>query len=73
LPRHEAVRLFVERTAAVKPTFALTERNAPSVARVCCRLDGIPLTIELAAGSLWYRLQRPSRAWTGSQIARILI
>src|SRR5918998_147747 len=49
LPRYESARLFVERAAAVKPTFALTEHNAPAVARVCYRLDGIPLAIELAA------------------------
>jgi predicted ATPase/DNA-binding CsgD family transcriptional regulator len=49
LSRYESARLFVERTAAVKPTFALTEQNAPAVARVCYRLDGIPLAIELAA------------------------
>src|SRR5919112_2598449 len=49
LPRYESARLFVERTEAVKPTFALTEQNAPSVARICYRLDGIPLAIELAA------------------------
>jgi predicted ATPase/DNA-binding CsgD family transcriptional regulator len=47
--RYESARLFVERAAAVKPTFALTEQNAPAVARVCYRLDGIPLAIELAA------------------------
>ena len=46
---YESVRLFVERTEAVKPTFALTEQNAPSVAKICYRLDGIPLAIELAA------------------------
>jgi predicted ATPase/DNA-binding CsgD family transcriptional regulator len=49
LPRYEATRLFVERAVAVKPTFAITEQNAPSVARACYRLDGIPLAIELAA------------------------
>jgi predicted ATPase len=49
LPRYESARLFVERTAAVKPNFKLTEQNAPAVAQVCYRLDGIPLAIELAA------------------------
>src|SRR5918998_4342554 len=49
LPRYESARLFVERTMAVKPTFALTEQNAPAVAQICYRLDGIPLAIELAA------------------------
>jgi non-specific serine/threonine protein kinase len=49
LSRYESARLFVERTEVVKPTFALTEQNAPSVAKICYRLDGIPLAIELAA------------------------
>jgi predicted ATPase len=49
LSRYESARLFVERTEAVKPTFALTEQNAPSVAKICYQLDGIPLAIELAA------------------------
>jgi predicted ATPase/DNA-binding NarL/FixJ family response regulator len=49
LLRYEAARLFVERTVAVKQSFALTERNAASVAQICYRLDGIPLAIELAA------------------------
>jgi predicted ATPase/DNA-binding CsgD family transcriptional regulator len=49
LPRYESARLFVERTVAVKPTFELTEQNAPSVVQICYRLDGIPLALELAA------------------------
>jgi predicted ATPase/DNA-binding CsgD family transcriptional regulator len=49
LPRFESARLFVERAAAVKPTFELTEQNAPSVVQICYRLDGIPLALELAA------------------------
>ncbi|HEX5850107.1 MAG TPA: tetratricopeptide repeat protein [Rubrobacter sp.] len=49
LTRHEAVRLFVERAAAAVPGFQLDEHNAPAVARICQRLDGIPLAIELAA------------------------
>ena len=49
LPQYESARLFVERTAAVKPNFALTEQNAAAVAQVCYRLDGIPLALELAA------------------------
>jgi predicted ATPase/class 3 adenylate cyclase len=49
LAEFEAVRLFTERACAVLPPFALTESNAPAVAKICKRLDGIPLAIELAA------------------------
>ena len=46
---YEAVRLFVDRAAAALPAFAVTNQNAPALASVCHRLDGIPLAIELAA------------------------
>jgi non-specific serine/threonine protein kinase len=52
LSQVEAVRLFVERALAVQPHFAVTVQNAPVVAQVCQRLDGIPLAIELAAARL---------------------
>lgn len=45
----EAARLFVDRATQSHPSFAITVRNAPAVAHVVRRLDGIPLAIELAA------------------------
>ncbi len=47
--RCEAVRLFVERARAVNPGVVLAAEDAPTVAEVCRRLDGLPLAIELAA------------------------
>jgi predicted ATPase/DNA-binding SARP family transcriptional activator len=56
-----AVRLFCDRAAAVRPGFALDERNTEPVVRICRALDGIPLAIELAAARL--------RALTPVQVA----
>jgi predicted ATPase/DNA-binding CsgD family transcriptional regulator len=49
LAEYEAIRLFVDRARAANPAFAVTAANAPAIADVCGRLDGIPLAIELAA------------------------
>ena len=49
--RHSAVQLFVERAASALGRFSLADETAPIVAEICSRLDGIPLAIELAAGT----------------------
>ncbi|WP_405677559.1 LuxR C-terminal-related transcriptional regulator [Streptomyces sp. NBC_01511] len=48
----DSVRLLVDRTKAVRPGFRLTQENRETVAKLCQMLDGLPLSIELAASRL---------------------
>jgi predicted ATPase/class 3 adenylate cyclase len=52
LATYESVRLFIERATAVKPGFEVTNDNAPAVAAICAKLQGMPLAIELAAARI---------------------
>ena len=64
LAGNPAVTLFVERAAAaVKGDFVLTKENAPVVAQICCRVDGLPLAIELAAARI--RMLTPAQVLVG--------
>jgi predicted ATPase len=73
LAASEAVALFTERARAVDPSFTVTDANAPVLAELCRRLDGLPLAIELAAArvrllspqALLSRLDRPLQVLTG--------
>ena len=52
LSHYEAVALFIQRAQAVKSEFYVSNANAPAVAEICVRLDGLPLAIELAAARI---------------------
>ncbi len=49
ISQYEAVALFIQRAKATQPDFEVDDENAPAVAEICTRLDGLPLAIELAA------------------------
>src|SRR5216684_2260934 len=61
---YPAVRLFAERVSARRGEFSLRDDEAPMVAEICRKLDGIPLAIELAAG-------RAAILGVGNTVARL--
>lgn len=52
LSQYAAVALFIQQAQAAKPDFQITNDNAPAIAEICHRLDGLPLAIELAAARI---------------------
>src|SRR5438034_579124 len=52
LSQYPSVELFIQRALDVESDFAVTDENAPAVAGICQRLDGLPLAIELAAARI---------------------
>jgi predicted ATPase/transcriptional regulator with XRE-family HTH domain len=73
LSQYAAVALFIERAQASQADFQVTNANAPAIAEICARLDGLPLAIELAAArakllsppALLARLQKQLAVLTG--------
>jgi predicted ATPase/DNA-binding CsgD family transcriptional regulator len=49
---YDSVHLFVDRAKACAPNFRLTPENAPATVEICCRLDGLPLALELASARI---------------------
>ena len=47
-----AVELFIQRAQAIQPFFTIHDKNRDAICRICRRLEGLPLAIELAAGQI---------------------
>ena len=63
---YPAVELFVDKLQAGQIGFQLTDKDAPALAEICRRLDGIPLALELAAGRVpAYGIRQTARLLEG--------
>jgi predicted ATPase/class 3 adenylate cyclase len=73
LTQYDAVKLFIARAQAAKANFTVKNDDAPAIAEICYRLDGLPLAIELAAARIKFfppeallaRLERRLQMLTG--------
>src|SRR6266496_4754663 len=52
LDQYDSVQLFIARASTIAPDFSLTKQNADAIIKICQRLDGMPLAIELAAARI---------------------
>jgi predicted ATPase/DNA-binding XRE family transcriptional regulator len=68
LSRIDSVQMFVERASRVNPAFTMTDADAAPIARICQRLEGIPLAIELAAARLGSQPPGPLADELGEEI-----
>jgi predicted ATPase/class 3 adenylate cyclase/Tfp pilus assembly protein PilF len=68
LRQYEAVSLFIERARAILADFTATNENAPAIAEICARQDGLPLAIELAAARILLLDPREMLARLGDQL-----
>jgi predicted ATPase len=63
LLKFDSVRLFLVRAQALKPDLKLDDANAPAIAQICARLDGLPLALELAAARIKLLPPQAMQVW----------
>lgn len=68
----ESVSLFMQKARAVRPDFVLTAENALDIAKICVRLEGLPLAIELAAARIKLLPPRALLARLGSRLDTLI-